>query len=96
MLDCVYLWCVDDYCVVVGGIGMSVLLLLMLEWMCVDIVGMLYEVFDVVGDDDYLIDFGLDLMCVFGLVLVWSNIGIVLEFSYFVEYIMLCVWWVVV
>lgn len=50
------------------------------EWMCVDVVCVLECMLVEIGDDDNLIDLDLDLMCMFGLVLVWGNIGFLLEF----------------
>jgi aryl carrier-like protein len=69
---------------------------LTLERMRADIAGMLHEAPDAVGDDDHLIDLGLDSMRVLGLVLAWSDTGIALEFSHLAEHTTLRAWWAVV
>ncbi len=69
---------------------------LTLERMRADIAGMLGETPDVVGDDDHLMDLGLDSMRVLGLVLAWGNTGIPLEFGHLAEHTTLRAWWNVV
>ncbi len=69
---------------------------LTLERMRADIAGMLGETPDAVGDDDHLMDLGLDSMRVLGLVLAWGNTGIPLEFGHLAEHTTLRDWWNVV
>ncbi|MGV6487669.1 phosphopantetheine-binding protein [Stenotrophomonas bentonitica] len=69
---------------------------LTLERMRADVAGMLGEAPDAVGDDDNLMDLGLDSMRVLGLVLAWSNAGIALEFGHLAEHTTLAGWWQVV
>jgi len=69
---------------------------LTLERMRADVAGMLGESPDTVGDDDHLMDLGLDSMRVLGLVLAWSNTGIALEFGDLAEHTTLAGWWQVV
>lgn len=69
---------------------------LTLERMRADIAGMLHESPDAVGDDDHLMDLGLDSMRVLGLVLAWGNTGIPLEFGHLAEHTTLRAWWQVV
>lgn len=69
---------------------------LTLERMRADVAGMLGEAPDAVGDDDHLMDLGLDSMRVLGLVLAWSNTGIALEFGHLAEHTTLAGWWQVV
>ncbi|MGE8217849.1 Isochorismatase [compost metagenome] len=61
-----------------------------------DVAGMLGEAPEAIGDDDNLIDLGLDSMRVLGLVLAWSTTGIALEFSHLAEHATLAGWWGVV
>lgn len=67
-----------------------------IERMRADVAGMLGEAPEAIGDDDNLIDLGLDSMRVLGLVLAWSNTGIALEFSQLAEHATLAGWWRVV
>jgi aryl carrier-like protein len=67
-----------------------------LERMRADVAGMLGEAPETIGDDDNLIDLGLDSMRVLGLVLAWANTGIALEFSHLAEHATLAGWWGVV
>jgi aryl carrier-like protein len=67
-----------------------------IERMRADVAGMLGEAPEAIGDDDNLIDLGLDSMRVLGLVLAWSNTGIALEFSHLAEHATLAGWWGVV
>ena len=69
---------------------------LTLERMRADVAGMLGETPEVVGDDDHLMDLGLDSMRVLGLVLAWGNTGIPLEFGHLAEHTTLRAWWNVV
>ncbi len=69
---------------------------LTLERMRADIAGMLGETPDMVGDDEHLMDLGLDSMRVLGLVLAWGNTGIPLEFGHLAEHTTLRAWWTVV
>lgn len=61
-----------------------------------DVAEMLGEAPEAIGDDDNLIDLGLDSMRVLGLVLAWGNTGIALEFSHLAEHATLAGWWGVV
>ncbi|MCF7750163.1 hypothetical protein KQ945_05365 [Bacillus subtilis subsp. subtilis] len=61
-----------------------------------DVAEMLGEAPDAIGDDDNLIDLGLDSMRVLGLVLAWGNTGIALEFSHLAEHATLAGWWATV
>ena len=69
---------------------------LTLERMRADVAGMLGEAPEVVGDDDHLMDLGLDSMRVLGLVLAWSETGIALEFGQLAEHTTPAGWWQVV
>lgn len=69
---------------------------LTLERMRADIAGMLGETPDAIGDDEHLMDLGLDSMRVLGLVLAWGNTGIPLEFGHLAEHTTLRAWWTVV
>jgi aryl carrier-like protein len=69
---------------------------LTLERMRADIAGMLGEAPAAVGDDDHLMDLGLDSMRVLGLVLAWGNTGIALEFGHLAEHATLAGWWQIV
>ena len=69
---------------------------LTLARMRADIAGMLGEEPAAVGDEDHLMDLGLDSMRVLGLVLAWSNTGIALEFGHLAEHTTLAGWWRVV
>lgn len=75
---------------------MSTEALLDLERMRADVAGMLGEAPQDIGDDDNLIDLGLDSMRVLGLVLAWGNTGIPLEFAHLAEHATLAGWWGVV
>lgn len=61
-----------------------------------DVAEMLGEAPEAIGEDDNLIDLGLDSMRVLGLVLAWGNTGIALEFSHLAEHATLAGWWGVV
>ncbi|QIB34852.1 phosphopantetheine-binding protein [Ancylobacter pratisalsi] len=63
------------------------------EKMRADIAKMLHEDPDEIGDDDSLIDLGLDSMRAMNLVLMWSEGGLELEFSEFAENPTLSGWW---
>lgn len=67
-----------------------------LERMRIDVAGMLGEAPETIGDQDNLIDLGLDSMRVLGLVLAWGESGIPLEFSHLAEHATLAGWWGVV
>jgi len=69
---------------------------LSLERMRADVAGMLGEAPEDIGDDDNLMDLGLDSMRVLGLVLAWGNTGIALEFGDLAEHATLGGWWGVV
>lgn len=69
---------------------------LTLERMRADIAGMLGESPTEVGDDDNLVDLGLDSMRMLGLVMKWGETGIALEFSDLAEYVTLGEWWALV
>lgn len=64
-----------------------------LESMRADIAAMLHEEPDAVGDDDNLMDLGLDSMRVMSLVLKWSEGGLDLEFGELAERPTLAGWW---
>jgi len=49
-----------------------------------------------IGDDDNLMDLGLDSMRMLGLVMAWGKTGLPLEFSHLAEYTTLAGWWNVV
>ena len=61
-----------------------------------DVADLLGEAPATIGDDDNLIDLGLDSMRVLGLVLAWGNTGVALEFSHLAEHATLAGWWGVV
>ena len=67
-----------------------------LQRMRQDVAELLGEAPESIGDDDNLIDLGLDSMRVLGLVLAWGNTGIALEFSHLAEHATLAGWWGVV
>ena len=67
-----------------------------LERMRTDVAGMLGEAPETIGDDDNLIDLGLDSMRVLGLVMRWGDTGIPLEFGQLAEHATLRGWWGVV
>ena len=64
-----------------------------LESMRADIARMLHEDVSEIGDDDDLMDLGLDSMRAMNLVLKWSESGLPLEFSEFAERTTLAGWW---
>lgn len=66
------------------------------ESMRADIARMLHEAPDAIGDDDSLIDLGLDSMRAMNLVLLWSEQVPSLEFSEFAERPTLDGWWEIV
>jgi len=63
------------------------------ERMRADIARMLHEDPEEIGDDDSLMDLGLDSMRAMNLVLMWSEGGLELEFSEFAETPTLDGWW---
>lgn len=63
------------------------------EQMRADIAAMLHEAPDQIGDDDNLMDLGLDSMRAMNLVLLWSEGGLDLDFSEFAERPTLDGWW---
>ncbi|WP_024890931.1 phosphopantetheine-binding protein [Luteimonas huabeiensis] len=69
---------------------------LTLERMRHDIAAQLGEAPEDVGDDDNLMDLGLDSMRVLGLVMKWGESGLPLEFSHLAEHTTLAGWWRVV
>lgn len=69
---------------------------LTLERMRHDIAAQLGEAPGDVGDDDNLMDLGLDSMRVLGLVMKWGESGLPLEFSHLAEHTTLAGWWRVV
>lgn len=66
---------------------------LTLERMRADVAALLGEAPEDIGDDDNLIDLGLDSMRVLGLVMDWGNTGIALEFPHLAEHVTLAGWW---
>lgn len=69
---------------------------LTLESMRADIAAMLHELPEAIGNDDDLIDLGLDSMRVMSLVLKWSEGGLDLEFGELAERQTLAGWWEIV
>lgn len=69
---------------------------LTLERMRADIAALLDEPPEAIGDDDNLMDLGLDSMRVLGLVMAWGETGIALEFPHLAEHTTLAGWWRVV
>lgn len=69
---------------------------LTLERMRADVAEMIGEAPEEIGNDENLMDLGLDSMRVLGLVLAWGNTGIALEFSHLAEHATLGDWWTVV
>ena len=69
---------------------------LTLERMRADVAEMLGEAPEDIGNDENLMDLGLDSMRVLGLVLAWGNTGIPLEFGHLAEHATLGGWWSVV
>ncbi|MCD9032330.1 phosphopantetheine-binding protein [Luteimonas sp. Y-2-2-4F] len=69
---------------------------LTLERMRADIAKQLGEAPEDIGDDDDLMDLGLDSMRVLGLVMTWGETGLPLEFSQLAEHTTLAGWWGVV
>ena len=61
-----------------------------------DIAAMLHEDPNEIGDDDSLMDLGLDSMRAMNLVLAWSEGGLELEFAEFAENPTLAGWWALV
>lgn len=66
------------------------------EKMRADIAAMLHEDPSEIGDEDSLMDLGLDSMRAMNLVLLWSEGGLELEFSEFAENPTLAGWWALV
>lgn len=66
------------------------------ERMRADIAAMLHEDPSEIGDEDSLMDLGLDSMRAMNLVLAWSEGGLELEFSEFAENPTLAGWWALV
>ncbi|KLJ01082.1 phosphopantetheine-binding protein [Luteimonas sp. FCS-9] len=69
---------------------------LTLARMRADIARQLGEAPEDIGDDDDLMDLGLDSMRVLGLVMKWGESGLPLEFSHLAEHTTLAGWWRVV
>ncbi len=69
---------------------------LTLESMRDDIARIIELDVDEVGDDDSLIDLGLDSMRMMNLVVRWGQTGILLEFSDLAEFVTLGQWWQVI
>lgn len=69
---------------------------LSLERMRADIAAMIHEDPSSVGDDDNLMDLGLDSMRAMNLVLKWSEAGVELDFSELAERVTLAGWWAIV
>ncbi|MFF2047914.1 phosphopantetheine-binding protein [Stenotrophomonas bentonitica] len=69
---------------------------LTLERMRADVAEMLGEAPEDIGNDENLMDLGLDSMRVLALVLAWGNTGIALEFGHLAEHATLGGWWSVV
>ncbi|PZP45803.1 MAG: phosphopantetheine-binding protein [Azospirillum brasilense] len=66
------------------------------EGMRADIARLLHEDPSEIGDDDSLIDLGLDSMRAMNLILLWSERGLVLDFGEFAEELTLNAWWAIV
>ncbi|MFT0860702.1 phosphopantetheine-binding protein [Ancylobacter sp. G4_0304] len=66
------------------------------EKMRADIARMLHEDPSEIGDEDSLMDLGLDSMRAMNLVLAWSEGGLELEFAEFAENPTLAGWWALV
>lgn len=66
---------------------------LTLERMRADVAALLGEEPADIGDDDNLMDLGLDSMRVLGLVMQWGETGIALEFPHLAEHVTLAGWW---
>lgn len=69
---------------------------LSMERMRADIAKVLHETPDAVGDDDNLMDLGLDSLRAMNLILAWSEMGVALEFSDLAERVTLAGWWEIV
>jgi aryl carrier-like protein len=69
---------------------------LTLERMRADVAAMLHEEPEAVGDDDNLMDLGIDSMRAMNLVLKWNEAGVPLEFADLAEHVTLAGWWDVV
>ena len=69
---------------------------LTLERMRANVADLLGEAPEDIGDDDNLMDLGLDSMRVLGLVMRWGETGIALEFPHLAEHVTLAGWWGVV
>lgn len=69
---------------------------LTMEQMRADIAAMLHEDPSEIGENDSLLDLGLDSMRAMNLVLKWSEGGLALEFSEFAEDPTLRGWWTLV
>ncbi len=69
---------------------------LTLPRMRADVAKLLGDAPEDIGDDDHLMDLGLDSMRVLGLVMAWGDTGIPLEFSHLAEHTTLAGWWAVV
>ena len=65
------------------------------ERMRADIAAVLHEEPDAVGDDDNLMDLGVDSLRALNLSLLWSE-AVPLEFSELAEHVTLSGWWAVV
>lgn len=66
---------------------------LTLERMRADIAALLHEEPSAIGDDDNLMDLGLDSMRAMNLVLQWGEAGVSLDFAELAEHVTLAGWW---
>jgi aryl carrier-like protein len=66
---------------------------LSLERMREDVARMIHEPAETIGDDDDLLDLGLDSMRMLNLATEWSNSGVTLEFAEMAESPTLNDWW---
>jgi len=69
---------------------------LTLTRMRTDIANVLGESPADIGDDDNLMDLGLDSMRMLGLVMAWGKTGLPLEFSHLAESTTLSGWWAII
>ncbi|MBK1624143.1 phosphopantetheine-binding protein [Afifella marina] len=65
------------------------------EMMRADIAAAIHTQPEEVGDDDNLMDLGLDSMRALNLVLLWQERGVTLDFSELAEEVTLSGWWAV-
>ncbi|MHB0774559.1 phosphopantetheine-binding protein [Halomonas sp. WWR20] len=66
---------------------------LTLERMREDVARMIDEPAETIGDDDNLLDLGLDSMRMLNLSMAWSDTGVALEFADLAESLTLREWW---